>query len=69
AEHILFRGRTVYVALNRYPYNNGHLMVIPYAHVPSLEDLDPPTMLELMQLVALSLKALRRAYRPEGFNV
>jgi ATP adenylyltransferase len=69
AEHILLRGRTAYVTLNRYPYNNGHLMVIPYAHVPSLEDLDPPTMLEVMRLVALSLKALRQAYRPEGFNV
>jgi len=69
AEHILLRGRTAYVTLNRYPYNNGHLMVIPYAHVPSLEDLDDPTLLEMMQLVALSLRVLRQAYRPEGFNI
>ncbi|MCS7251187.1 MAG: HIT domain-containing protein [Thermoflexus sp.] len=69
AEHILFRGQTAYVTLNRYPYNNGHLMVIPYAHVPSLEDLDDPTLLETMQLVTLSLRVLRQAYRPEGFNI
>ncbi len=69
AEHILLRGRTAYITLNRYPYNNGHLMVIPYAHVPSLEDLDDPTMLEMMRLIALSLRVLRQAYRPEGFNI
>ena len=68
-EHILLRGRTAYITLNRYPYNNGHLMVIPYAHVPSLEDLDPPTMLEIMQLIALSLRIQREADRPEGFNI
>ncbi len=68
-EHILYRGGFCYVTLNRYPYSNGHLMVVPYVHVPSLEDLDTPTLSEMMQIVNLGLAALREAYAPHGFNV
>jgi ATP adenylyltransferase len=69
AEHVLVRERTAFVTLNRYPYNNGHLLVVPYAHVPSLEDLPPDTLLELMLLVNRGMAALRDSMRPEGFNV
>jgi ATP adenylyltransferase len=69
AEHILFRGERVFVILNRYPYNNGHLMVVPYAHVASLEGLDGATRSEMMDQVVHSLSALRAAYHPNGFNV
>ena len=68
-EHILLRARSCYVTLNRYPYSNGHLMVIPYVHVASLEDLDESTLSEMMQAVNLSLSALRAAYHPQGFNI
>lgn len=68
-EHILYRGDTCYVVLNRYPYSNGHLMVVPYCHVPTLEALDDPTALELMTLVRRSLHALRQVYNPQGFNL
>ena len=68
-EHILYRGEFCYVTLNRYPYSNGHLMIIPYSHVSSLEDLDPPALTELMLTVNLSLAALREAYNPHGFNL
>jgi ATP adenylyltransferase len=68
-EHILYRGKHCYVALNRYPYSNGHLMVIPFLHVPSLENLDRPTLCEMMQVVKMSLAVLREAYDPQGFNV
>jgi len=67
--HILYRGQHCYVILNRFPYNNGHLMVVPYAHVASLEDLDTETMVELMALTQLSLRVLREAYDPQGFNI
>ena len=67
--HILHRGSRCYVILNRFPYNNGHLMVVPYAHVASLEDLDPEALAELMALTQLSLRVLREAYTPQGFNV
>ncbi len=66
---ILYRGRRAYVILNKYPYNTGHLMVVPYRHVASLEDLEPDETLEVWALVKASLRALRRAYRPQGFNI
>ena len=67
--HIVHRGDLCYVILNRFPYNNGHLMVVPHAHAPSLEDLDARSTVELMELTQLSLKVLREAYSPQGFNV
>lgn len=67
--HILHRGPLCYVILNRFPYNTGHLMVVPYAHQPSLEDLDDETGQELISLTQSSLRVLREAYQPEGFNV
>jgi len=69
ANYILCRGKKCYVMLNLYPYNNGHLMVIPYQHVPSLEQLDEDALTEMMLMVSKSLEALRRAMRPDGFNV
>ncbi|MFP4343920.1 MAG: HIT family protein [Anaerolineales bacterium] len=68
-EHILYRGLRSYVTLNRYPYNNGHLMVVPCEHVPGLEDLDAGTLLETLRLVQESLRILREVFAPEGFNV
>ena len=67
--HIVHRGRLCYVLLNRFPYNNGHLMIVPYAHAPSLEDLEPETAADLMALTQLSLRVLREIYNPQGFNV
>lgn len=67
--HIVHRGELCYVILNRFPYNNGHLMVVPYAHVSRLRDLDTPASTELMSLVQVALKVLNEAYEPEGFNV
>jgi ATP adenylyltransferase len=69
ASLILARGEHCFVMLNAFPYNNGHLMVSPYEHVPSIEELDEPTLLELMQLTRRSLAALREGYSPEGFNI
>lgn len=66
---ILCRGTHSFVILNRYPYNNGHLMVAPYAHVASLEDLDTPTLADLMCMVKKCLAVLRRAMRAEAFNI
>ncbi len=68
-EHILYRGERCFVLLNRYPYNNGHLMVVPYVHVPSLELLDDDTALELMRLTRVALRVLRNEYHPQGFNI
>jgi len=67
--HILHRGHTCYVMLNLYPYNNGHLMVAPYQHVPSLEMLEQETLTEMMLLVSKCLVALRQCMNPHGFNL
>jgi len=55
--------------LNLYPYNNGHIMVVPYRHVPSLEQLDDEELLEMMNIVNQSLAALRKVMNPDGFNI
>jgi ATP adenylyltransferase len=68
-EHVVARSEHVYVALNAYPYNNGHLLIIPYAHVGSVEELPPPTLLDLMQTLNKSLAALRQVYNPHAFNI
>lgn len=67
--YLLYRGERCYVMLNRYPYNNGHLLVVPYAHVSSLEALTPETAARFMVQVQRSLRILRDAYRPDGFNM
>jgi ATP adenylyltransferase len=66
---VLLRGERVFLILNRYPYNNGHFMAVPYAHVPSLEALDAATLTEMMLLLNRGLAALRAAMNCDGFNV
>jgi len=66
---LLHRGRHGFVMMNLFPYNSGHLMVAPYAHVKSPESLPADAALDLIRLTNLSLRALRAAIRPEGFNV
>jgi ATP adenylyltransferase len=66
---VLFRGQRAYVLLNLYPYNSGHLMVAPYAHVGDLPALPEADAAELFALVRRAVAVLRDEYRPEGFNV
>jgi ATP adenylyltransferase len=66
---IVFAGVTCYVVLNKYPYNNGHLMVVPYRHADSLTLLDAAEMQELGLLTQRSEAALREAYQPQGINI
>jgi ATP adenylyltransferase len=66
---IVHRGRLAYVILNLFPYNNGHMLVIPYQHVASLESLDAASLAEMMRLVNETLAALRGMYQAEAFNV
>jgi ATP adenylyltransferase len=66
---VLRRRKLTYTILNLYPYNNGHLMVVPFAHVGNLEDLEPETAAELMWEVQHSVAMLRKLMTPDGFNV
>jgi ATP adenylyltransferase len=68
-DYILHRGDKNFVILNSFPYNSGHLMVAPYRHVASLEDLTDSELKEHFKTVRLSIKVLREVYRPEGFNI
>jgi len=69
ANLILHRGKHGFVMMNLYPYNNGHMMVVPYEHVNTLETLSDEVTKNLMQMTKKSLAALRKAFRPEGANV
>ncbi len=66
---IVYRGKLGFIIMNLYPYNPGHLMVVPNRHVASLEDLGREELLELMLLVNASLRGLREAVSPHGFNI
>ncbi len=66
---ILKRGKTAFVILNRFPYTSGHLMVLPYEHTSSYEDLNPETRAEIMELINSATKILRQVYNPDGFNL
>ena len=67
--YILYRGARAFVIMNLYPYNNGHLMMVPYAHVDSLTDLDEATLSELMTLAQRSQAVVQERMRPQGFNL
>lgn len=69
ANYVIRRGEHCLVMLNAFPYNNGHIMVAPYRHVPSIEALEEPDLLELMTLARRGIVALRDAYGAEGYNV
>jgi ATP adenylyltransferase len=66
---IVFGGRLAYVILNRYPYNNGHLMVVPNRHLASLVELSVDELHEVAGLSQRSEAVLREAYTLQGINV
>ncbi|MEM7790215.1 MAG: HIT domain-containing protein [Verrucomicrobiota bacterium] len=67
-EYILYRGKLNYIVMNRYPYNAGHLLVVPYREVGQLHDLSGDERHELMDLIVMAQQILTRALRPDGFN-
>ncbi len=67
--YILYRGARAFVIMNLYPYNNGHLMVVPYAHVDSITHLDEATLTEMMVLMQRAQAVVGEAMRPQGFNI
>ncbi len=66
---ILHRGTYCYLILNRFPYNPGHMMVIPFREVASLPELSQEERHELMDLLVLAEELLREAMQPDGFNI
>ncbi len=66
---IIMRGQLAFVILNKFPYTSGHVMVAPLTHKPNLEELDPETRAEMMELSTRCMVALRKAYNPQAFNM
>jgi len=59
----------ILVILNKYPYNPGHLMIVPKRHVEDIEDLSDPELLKLFHLIKLSKRVLTTTHSPQGFNI
>jgi ATP adenylyltransferase len=68
-ELMIIRTPLAYIILNRYPYNNGHLMVAPKRHVGTLHGATPDELSEIMRLTRHAEIALSEAYKPQGINV
>jgi ATP adenylyltransferase len=66
---ILHRGKKCFVIMNLFPYNNGHLMVIPYRHRSDICSIDTEESAELWELICMSKHILKEAFHPDGFNI
>lgn len=66
---ILFRGKYHFIIMNAFPYNNGHMMVVPYRHTASLSGWAEQEQQEMMQLADLCVDLLKRTMHPDGFNL
>ncbi len=66
---ILYRGSTCFVIMNRFPYNNGHLMAVPFKHTADSQDLDDTEALELWQCINTCKRVLKEKIHPDGFNI
>ena len=69
AAWIVHRGKHCFVMLNAFPYTSGHVMIVPYAHVPELRKLDSDTAHEVIDLAQKAETVLREVYRPDGLNM
>jgi ATP adenylyltransferase len=66
---IVFRGKLNFVVLNLYPYTTGHLMIVPYQHIGSLDAASPETLQEMILLAQQAQRHLSAIYKPTGFNL
>ena len=66
---IVHRGKKTFVIMNKYPYNNGHLMVVPYQHTHEMTSLDEQEKVELFNLLQVSQEVLAEVMKPQGFNI
>ena len=69
AVYIVHRAKYSYLILNKYPYNPGHLLAVPFREVPRLRDLGANERIDLMDLIAFAQDILEDAFSPDGFNV
>ena len=67
--HVLYRGAHCYVILNRFPYNSGHLMIVPYEHLRDFTALSPEQLAEMMDVAQGVISAFTQCMRPDGVNL
>lgn len=67
--HLLWRGQSSYLVMNKFPYNAGHLLAVPYREVAELSELEETERLDLMNAIVKGQDVLSRALKPDGFNV
>jgi len=66
---ILYRSKHNFVIMNIYPYNNGHIMIVPYKHVATMQDLNDDELFDMIKTLRLSEKVIKQFYNPDGINV
>jgi len=66
---ILLRSKHCFVIMNKYPYNNGHVMVVPYYHTPTFDGLSDEALLDFIKTVKKSVDNIKKAMNPDGFNL
>ncbi len=66
---VVYEGQKVFITMNLYPYNNGHLLIIPKRHLSDITALTAEENIEIMNLLQLSAKAITEVMKPHGFNI
>ncbi|MFA5256600.1 MAG: HIT domain-containing protein [Opitutales bacterium] len=69
AAFIVYRGVLCYLVLNRYPYNPGHILAVPYRQVADISELEPDERNELFAIVVKAKDALQKVMNPDGYNI
>lgn len=69
ADLIIYRGRTAFVILNRFPYNSGHVMVVPRRHIGSLDKMTAAEAAEFFELTRKTVEVIKKVFRPDSFNL
>ncbi len=66
---VVYKSELCFIVLNKYPYNNGHIMVAPFAHKGDFSDLTQPELNDMSKCLQLAINVLKKAYNPQGFNM
>ncbi len=66
---LLYKSKKSFIILNKYPYNTGHLMIVPLKHTGNYHELEEETIIDMDRLLRLSLKVLEKVFKPHGFNI
>lgn len=66
---VVYRGQNVFILMNRYPYNNGHLLIIPYRHISKIDEMNEAERLEVFTLLEKSVNTLEKSLSAQGFNI